>query len=76
MLMWAWACFANVQHIVPAIGGDNDVGTYVLHRSLIRGRLWLDKVLNVVVTEHFVDDNVLNSHKLTPNFCISDKRWN
>ena len=26
--------------------------------SLIRERLWLDKVLDVVVNEHYVDDNV------------------
>ena len=57
-------------------GGDNDVGTEVLHRSLIRERLWLDNVLDVVVTEHSVDDDVLNNHKLTPNFCIGVKRWN
>ena len=50
--------FANVQHFVPVIDSNNDVGTDVLHTSLIRERLWLDKVLDVVVNEHYVDHNV------------------
>ena len=50
--------FANVQHFVPVIDSNIDVGTDVLHTSLIRERLWLDKVLDVVVNEHYVDDNV------------------
>ena len=47
-----------MQHFVPVIDSNIDVGTDVLHTSLIRERLWLDKVLDVVVNEHYVDDNV------------------
>ena len=47
-----------MQHFVPVIDGNIDVGTDVLHTSLIRERLWMNKVLDVVVNEHYVDDNV------------------
>ena len=46
-----------MQHFIPVIDGNIDVGTDVLFTSLIRERLWLDKVLDVV-NEHSVDDNV------------------
>ena len=47
-----------MQHFVPVIDSNIDVGTDVLHTSLIKERLWLDKVLDVVVNEHYVDHNV------------------
>ena len=47
-----------MQHFIPVIDGNIDVGTDVLYTSLIREHLWLDKVLDVVVNEHSVDDNV------------------
>ena len=52
------ASFANMQHFITVIDGNIDVGADVLYTSLIRERLWLDKVLDVVVNEHYVDDNV------------------